>query len=78
LDRRRIAGVRPWLFGALAAASLIVIMIGVWSLLAMSAAQRTRELGVRMALGATRRALVRMLVREQLAAVAHGLCGARC
>jgi ABC-type antimicrobial peptide transport system permease subunit len=64
-----------WLFGALAAASLMVIMIGVWGLLAMSAAQRTRELGVRIALGATRRTLVRMLVREQLTAVTRGLLG---
>ncbi|MQA89778.1 MAG: FtsX-like permease family protein [Gemmatimonas sp.] len=49
------------LFGALA---LIVAALGVYSLLAFSVAQRTFEIGVRSALGATRVKILRMVVGE--------------
>jgi ABC-type antimicrobial peptide transport system permease subunit len=41
--------------------------------MAMTAARRTREIGVRMALGATKDTVVRLFVREQLGAVATGV-----
>jgi hypothetical protein len=62
-----------WLFGTLGLGALVILAAGVLGLLAMSAAQRTRELGIRVALGATPGRVVRMLVGEQLAAVAAGL-----
>jgi len=46
---------------------------GMLGLVAMTAARRTREIGIRLALGATRPAVVRQIVREQLGAVAIGL-----
>jgi ABC-type antimicrobial peptide transport system permease subunit len=39
----------------------------------MGVARRTREVGIRVALGATRNGIVRLLMREQLMAVVLGL-----
>jgi predicted permease len=62
-----------WLFAVLALAALAVVVVGLGGLVAMSAAQRTREFGVRVALGATRGNVLRMLIREQFAAVISGI-----
>jgi predicted permease len=62
-----------WLFGSLGLGALVVLGTGVFGLLAMSAAQRTREVGIRVALGASRGRVVRLLVREQALAVGLGL-----
>jgi predicted permease len=62
-----------WLFGTLGLAALLVLGAGILGILAASAAQRTREMGIRIALGATPAAMVRLIVREQLAAIAAGL-----
>ena len=62
-----------WLFGWLGLGALVIVGAGVLGLVAMTAAQRTREIGIRIALGATRERVVRMLFREQLVAVAIGL-----
>jgi predicted permease len=64
---------RAWLFGSFAVAALVVIAIGVCGLLAMTTARRTREVGIRMALGATRESVFGLLLREQLPAVLAGL-----
>ena len=57
-------------FGALA---VVLAAIGLYSVLAYNVAQRTHELGVRAALGAERRDLVGMVVREALAFGATGI-----
>jgi hypothetical protein len=62
-----------WLFAALALAALAVVVVGIGGLVAMSAVQRTREFGVRIALGATRGNVLRLLIREQFAAVINGI-----
>lgn len=64
---------QSWLFGGFAAAALVVVGVGILGLLAMSAARRTREVGIRCALGATPRMVTTLMVREQLAAVIAGL-----
>ena len=64
---------RSWLFGGFAAAALAVVGVGVLGLLAMSTARRTREVGIRQALGATRGSIVRLLVREQMRPALVGL-----
>jgi putative ABC transport system permease protein len=48
-------------------------MIGVYGLLAYRVSQRTKEIGVRMALGATKSNLVRMVLRHALLVVCAGL-----
>jgi len=57
-------------FGALA---LILASIGLFGTMAHSVTSRTRELGIRMSLGADRRSVRRMVLREALVVVAAGL-----
>jgi putative ABC transport system permease protein len=64
---------QSWLFGGFAAAALAVAGVGILGLLAMSTARRTKEIGIRCALGATPGSVRRLLVAEQLAAVVVGL-----
>jgi putative ABC transport system permease protein len=62
-----------WLFGTFGIAALLVLGVGILGILAMAVAQRTRELGIRMALGATPARVVALFAREQLAAVGGGV-----
>jgi ABC-type antimicrobial peptide transport system permease subunit len=66
---------QSWLFGGFAAAALAVAGVGILGLLAMSSARRTKEIGIRCALGATPASVRRLLVGEQMAAVIAGLAG---
>jgi predicted lysophospholipase L1 biosynthesis ABC-type transport system permease subunit len=62
-----------WMLGALAATALLLSVIGVYGLVAYGVSQRTREIGVRLALGGTTPVIVRMIVREGLRFVGIGL-----
>jgi ABC-type antimicrobial peptide transport system permease subunit len=62
-----------WLFGSLGIVGLVVLAVGTFGLLAMAAAQRTRELVIRVALGASSTNVIGLLVRDQLTAVIIGL-----
>jgi predicted permease len=68
---RRFAAI---LATAFAAAALLLAAIGVYGVAAYGVALRRRELGVRMALGATARQVVRLVVGESARLGAAGLC----
>ncbi len=66
-----------WLVGGFAATALILGVVGLYGVIAYSVGRRTREIGVRMALGAQRSSVYRLVIRQAgwltLAGLAIGL-----
>jgi hypothetical protein len=64
-----------WIYGGIAVVALAITAVAVFGILAMTTSLRTREIGVRRALGATRWSVVTVLLSEQLGASLAGLAG---
>jgi predicted permease len=61
------------LTGTMGLLGLILAVVGVYSVVSYAAAQRTHEIGIRMALGAEPRDILKMVLRQSAAVVAVGL-----
>jgi predicted permease len=61
------------LFGVFGALGLALVTVGIYGVIANSVARRTREIGVRMALGATMADVVRLVVGRGARLIAAGL-----
>jgi predicted permease len=70
LSTERMLATVSTILGALA---IVLAMVGLYSVLANAVAQRTREIGIRMALGAARTQVIGMVMRDTLRMVFVGV-----
>jgi putative ABC transport system permease protein len=61
--------------GGFALLALVLACVGVYGLISYHVAQGTREIGIRVALGATRRDILRMILRRGVLSLGAGIVG---
>jgi putative ABC transport system permease protein len=62
-----------WLLGLFALVALVITAAGISGVMALAVTQRTREIGIRIALGASRAGIVTMIMRQGMTLVLVGL-----
>jgi ABC-type antimicrobial peptide transport system permease subunit len=62
-----------YLIGSFATLAVILAMVGLYGLLSFTVTQRTREIGIRIALGAQARDILRLVLGQGIGAVLLGL-----
>ena len=63
------------LLGIFALVALVLAALGVYGVVAYAVAERTQEIGIRLALGAERARVVRMIVSQGMLSVVAGMAG---
>ncbi len=76
-EQRRLAywqyGLYGWIFGTIGIVGMVLAGVGLYGVLSYSVAQRTQEIGVRVALGAGRREVLRLVIGYGLVLASVGI-----